>query len=310
MPSPAQADCLTRRAALLSLLLISSPGVRAGVQSETIFFLQADGRNYLLERSIHSDSPTHRFHVDKAVRLQDIRHISPARFEWDDQSDPEVNSLSFDAGGFTLIYPGQFQERELQRGEDGALHYKSWDGTRSAGGRYGYWYAPGQFDQFTYTWILPDNIELLRYRSNHQGTWTRRANAISFYAERVNNLTFEISYRVDPAHCGAIAPASSAPARPRPPAAPARIQRLDAPAPAAQAAAPGRATDEDGDGIADSHDLCRATPRGARVDRAGCALDTDRDGVPDGIDACIATPEASAVDAKGCRLPNPGAGAQ
>jgi len=294
------------RPILLTLLLLCTLHARAGVQSEIIFFLQPDGKTYLVERSIHSASPTHRFHVDKSVQLEDIRHISPARFEWDNQSDEQVNSLLFEAGGFTLIYPGSFQERELQQDRQGDFHYRSWDGTRNGQGRYGYWYSPGRFDQFTYTWIVPQNIELLRYRSNQQGTWTRRPNAVSFYAEQVNNLTFEISYRVMPASASAAAcPERPPQAQACPPApAPAR-EAASAPPQTIRTSRPSSDGDADNDGVADRLDLCTGTPPGARVDRVGCPLDTDKDGVADGLDACIATPEDTAVDAKGCRLADP-----
>jgi len=284
---------------LLPILLLMIRPALAQVQSETVFFLQPDGEHYLLERSIHSDSPTHRFHLDKQIRLDDIRHISPARFEWDDQSHPKLNSLSFDAGGFTLIYPGRFKDAELQRGADGELHYKSWNGRRDDQGRYGYWYSPGQFDQFTYTWIVPDNIELLRYRSNHQGQWTRRSNSVSFYAEKVNNLTFEMSYRVSDADAAPAVTTVAATEAGECPADTPLIAAVPAPgtAPAPSANAAG---DTDRDAVKDSDDLCPGTPQGARVDRTGCPLDTDRDGVPDGVDQCIATPEETAVDGRGC----------
>lgn len=297
---------------LSSLLLSLSLPIVAAVQSETVFFLQPDGRQFLIERSIHSESATHRFHLDKRISLEDIRHISPARFEWDD-SNEEFNSLSFDAGGFTVIYPDQFDDSELKQDKDGVLHYKSWDGTRDANGRYGYWYAPGQFDQFSYTWIVPDNIELLRYRANRQGSWTRRNNAISFYVEQANNLTFEMSYRVKPL-------ASTKPAKVIERTAPATADKQQAcqapppqnnrtsypPPPTTKRRLPPTRessfarSDKDLDKVSDDLDLCPDTPQGARVDRTGCPLDTDHDGVPDGVDACIATPDETAVGSDGC----------
>lgn len=293
---------------ILLLLLLPALPVHAGVQSETVFFLQADGRSYLLERSIHSDSPTHRFHLDKQITLNDIRHISPARFEWDDQSDDEVNSLTFDAGGFTLIYPSRFSDAEVSQDSRGDFHYKSWDGTRNAAGLYGYWYSPGDFDQFTYTWIVPDNIELQRYRSNRQGTWTRRSNAISFYAEKVNNLTFEMSYRVRPAKGQTTDRAEPMKAVPL-----AQPESIDCPpvpscaevASASRSVPAGQLGDSDEDGIDDASDLCPGTRAGSHVDKVGCALDTDADGVPDGVDRCIATAEETAVDTHGCEKTSP-----
>lgn len=62
-------------------------------------------------------------------------------------------------------------------------------------------------------------------------------------------------------------------------------------------------SDRDGDGVADSDDLCGDTPRNVTVDRYGCArtADSDRDGVTDDEDMCGDTPPGAAVDAAGCR---------
>lgn len=269
------------RGRLLLLCLLASGPALAEVSSETIFFLRPDGRHYLLERAVHSDSSSHRFHLPKSVQPEDLLHISPAHYEWDDSGEAG-NILSFDAGGFSLIYPGRFDGQSLHRDAQGVWHFKSWDGRRDADGRFGYWYAPGDFDRYTFTWIVPDNIELTRYRCNRDGTWTRRPHAVSFYAEGVNNLTFEIDYRVHP-------PAATGKAATAPP-----------PGPPARAAAPAA---DDADGVPAPADLCPDTPAGARVDRSGCPLDNDRDGVPDGIDQCIATPEDTPVDERGCRRP-------
>ena len=272
---------------LICLLVLMSPPVIAEVSSETVFFLQPDGRHFLLLRAIHSDSPSHRFHLPKRVRQEDLLHVSPARYRWDD-SDPQINSLNFDTGGFSLIYPGVFDAHELHEDAQGDLHFKSWDGQRDAAGRYGYWYAPGDFDHYTFTWIVPENIELIRYDGNRQGTWSRHAHALSYYGEGVNNLTFEIDYRVNPPHPEQ-APQAAIPA-------PQDSMTGAGTADRSNPATPGNVrpgssdlvgSDPDRDGVSTATDLCPHTPRGAVVDRAGCALDADHDGVPDGIDQWV-----------------------
>lgn len=60
--------------------------------------------------------------------------------------------------------------------------------------------------------------------------------------------------------------------------------------------------DSDGDGIVDSKDNCRATPRGVAVNAVGCPLDNDRDGVPDSQDQCPDTPRGTSVDKQGCTV--------
>lgn len=62
--------------------------------------------------------------------------------------------------------------------------------------------------------------------------------------------------------------------------------------------------DADGDGVADSEDLCLESLPSAVVDHTGCEpatlRDSDSDGVLDAQDRCPATPLGSVVDAEGC----------
>jgi len=61
--------------------------------------------------------------------------------------------------------------------------------------------------------------------------------------------------------------------------------------------------DADGDGVADSADMCGATPMGESVDVNGCSAsqhDADGDGVPNTHDSCPSTPAGEPVDVNGC----------
>ncbi|WP_449301153.1 di-heme oxidoredictase family protein [Pseudoalteromonas fenneropenaei] len=60
--------------------------------------------------------------------------------------------------------------------------------------------------------------------------------------------------------------------------------------------------DSDGDGVADSADICPNTPTGTAVDGSGCPIDSDGDGIPDSQDQCANTPTGSAVDSNGCPI--------
>jgi OOP family OmpA-OmpF porin len=59
-------------------------------------------------------------------------------------------------------------------------------------------------------------------------------------------------------------------------------------------------TDSDGDGVSDYLDKCAETPVGVPVNIDGCPADGDRDGVPDKLDRCPDTPEGLSVDSSGC----------
>ena len=60
--------------------------------------------------------------------------------------------------------------------------------------------------------------------------------------------------------------------------------------------------DHDGDGVKDSFDRCKNTPKGAEVDAQGCPLDSDEDGVVDFQDKCANTPPNATVDSLGCPI--------
>jgi OOP family OmpA-OmpF porin len=62
----------------------------------------------------------------------------------------------------------------------------------------------------------------------------------------------------------------------------------------------GGPSDEDGDGVSDTDDLCPGTPSGVDVDGDGCPFDDDGDGVYNYMDDCPDTPAGAAVDAAGC----------
>ncbi|MDH3298808.1 MAG: OmpA family protein, partial [Gemmatimonadota bacterium] len=70
----------------------------------------------------------------------------------------------------------------------------------------------------------------------------------------------------------------------------------------------GGPADEDGDGVADTDDLCPGTPRGVAVNDDGCPFDDDGDGVYNYMDNCPDTPSGAAVDANGCPTDGDGDG--
>jgi OOP family OmpA-OmpF porin len=70
----------------------------------------------------------------------------------------------------------------------------------------------------------------------------------------------------------------------------------------------GGPADEDGDGVADTDDLCPGTPEGVAVDGDGCPFDDDGDGVYNYMDDCPDTPSGAAVDANGCPTDGDGDG--
>lgn len=67
---------------------------------------------------------------------------------------------------------------------------------------------------------------------------------------------------------------------------------------------PAPVVDSDGDGVADTDDVCPGTPAGTAVTANGCPviadMDADNDGIADGDDTCPNTPSDEPADAQGC----------
>ncbi len=61
-----------------------------------------------------------------------------------------------------------------------------------------------------------------------------------------------------------------------------------------------KTSDSDQDGVADTTDECKDTPKGVAVNNIGCGLDGDIDGIADYQDECAQTPAGVTVDLRGC----------
>ncbi len=290
---------------VLILFTLISPAMSASakggnVVSENLIYLQEDGRSYLLHRSMRTDWPRYDFHVDKDVGLNKFKYIYPQNFQWDDRSSPDTNILKFNTGQFAVIYPGRF-DKEVTVDDQGIYTFKSWDGKKEGNGHFGYWNKPVNFSSFVFGWVFPSDFEIISYKSNRKGKWTRRGNTIVYQGADVNDLTFTIQYRRKEAKPQA-EPAAQAGGAPKPTIPPVPTGEP----PKAMHVKPG--TDSDGDGIVDSKDKCPNTPPATLVNAEGCIPDADKDGIIDAMDACPDTPAGVKVNNKGCELDSDGDG--
>lgn len=184
-----------RRAALAAYLLaLSAAAAQAGVVREDIVFLHADGRHYTAYKTVRSDIPTWRLSLAPGERPEDYIYIHPADYERERKNGRMV--LTFEPGSYAIMRTGRFPESALDRGADGRITYRSWDGETLPNDHFGKWTVPGNFERFAYIWVFPDNIEILDYVANRSGDWTRLGNTLSWSGSGVNDLTFDITYRV------------------------------------------------------------------------------------------------------------------
>ena len=88
---------------------------------------------------------------------------------------------------------------KLSTNADGTVTHKSDTDCNYFGNRKycGIWNSSG-FQSFALAFILPENIEATKWKTNvdNRGKWFYKHPVLRFMATRVNEINFEITYRV------------------------------------------------------------------------------------------------------------------
>ena len=168
---------------------------------ESVTFLAGDGHQFTRYTTTRSDKGNYDVFFDKADRLQDYLYINPNQFEFID-TDPHANILRFKQGNYALISQGDYVNHEyperssVREDADGLYTLTTWDGKKQPNGHYGFWNTPNNFTSFAVAWVFPENFHIIDYHTNREGEWVKRGNTLTFYAMDVNDLSFEIRYRL------------------------------------------------------------------------------------------------------------------
>jgi outer membrane protein OmpA-like peptidoglycan-associated protein len=93
-----------------------------------------------------------------------------------------------------MMRAGELKE-SLTVTEEGTYFFKKWDGSKTPDGHYGIWHSPGNFSQFVYVWVFPENFEIVKYECNRPGEWVLRHTMLAYYGKNVNDLVFTLTYR-------------------------------------------------------------------------------------------------------------------
>ena len=189
---------------LLLPFLVTTPSLNAqNVVAENIFFLKEDGMNYLNYYTIRSNLPSYGIWFDKKrfpspeQAFKDTLYFYPPNYTWDTTKQKYL-ILRVPQGSYAKLDMGRFIPGSAVRmTEDGDFIYSNWDGqTRGPDGHYGFWNTPVDYKQYVYVWVVPANIEIIKYDCNRDGRWIKRGNTIAFYGTNVNDLVFTIRYRL------------------------------------------------------------------------------------------------------------------
>jgi outer membrane protein OmpA-like peptidoglycan-associated protein len=197
----------------------------AAVEREDIIVMGANGLNFTSYKTLRSDLAERVLYLGPDEAPDDAVFIVPADYESTPLDDGGTR-LHFKSGSFALMNTGAF-DAEVERNDNNVYVFNSWDGVTRSDGHLGKWNAPDDFASFSYTWVLPRNIDILAYEANRSGTWEKRENTLNWTGKQVNDIAFTIRYRVNPAQ-GAAASAGTPPVSKRRPAS----SQAAAPAPA------------------------------------------------------------------------------
>ncbi len=190
---------------VISLLTASAIGETV---TENIFFLKPDGRSYLNYRTTRSSHPTYNLFLKKDETEGAFHYIAPDRYNFDKDTDPDRNIITFPQGNYSTMRPGSLTERQLTIDEQGIHKFVNWNEKTSPArddGHFGEWTAPDNFHQYVFAWVLPDNFEFVDYdcnRSNGEShnEWRVRNNTLAWFGYDVNDLVFTIRYRSKSSH--------------------------------------------------------------------------------------------------------------
>ena len=131
--------------------------------------------------------------MNKGASLDDYLYFFPNDFTWD-RSDSKNDILQIGQGDYSSIYEAQFED-EVEIAENGDFVYASARGQDSESGRYGFWFAPNDFEKLVYVWVLPESLEIVDARCNRDWEWVTRKNPLAWFGSNVNNVSFNIRYR-------------------------------------------------------------------------------------------------------------------
>lgn len=172
------------------------------MSSETVYILNPDGLSYTLFNGTRSGGLLD-LHVEKGEKPQDYIYFFPHNVSVTSH-DSKNDIFKIPAGGYSSMDTGKLDPNEkdsrVKINTDGTYTYTSWDGTtyHNNGKNYGQWCTPNNFRYFSVAWILPENIEVIRYSSNNdsRGKWKYNPPVLSFIGSELNNFTFTVTYRV------------------------------------------------------------------------------------------------------------------
>jgi chemotaxis protein MotB len=190
-------------AIMFALPALFSSAMADDAVSERIYYVQQDGRHAMVYTTSRTDYSDYNIWFEAKADyqpedyLKNFLYLFPNSGEWSKDPKPGYMVLKLPLGNFASLEWADLEDhKRLQVDDDGVYYYQNWDGqTKTPDGHYGLWNSPDAFEQIAYSWVFPENLEPVKFESNHEGQWVQRHNTITYYGSNVNDLAFNIQYR-------------------------------------------------------------------------------------------------------------------
>jgi flagellar motor protein MotB len=189
---------MARISAFITVILSTPALASTGAVSEIIYFLEEDGQHALVYTTVRSENASYQMQMlapEATTEVnEDFIYIFPEEHEWQ-AGIGGLRTIKLSNGNFaTLRRVNLASASTLTRNDAGDLVFHT--PSRLSGlDRRGIWNSPDGFAHIAYTWIFPKTFEPVEYTANKEGSWSERANAITYYGSNVNDLMFSITYR-------------------------------------------------------------------------------------------------------------------
>lgn len=188
----------------LVLAMISPTTAWSETIIESVTFLDEDGHSFTEFTSIRTGFSSLFKPVDRQAQnaedaLSKHMYFFPNRYKFDAQTY-DFNALTTPGPDRSEMVVGSLKDHHgiYTTTPEGNINYRTWDEetVRTVNGqKYFGRFWTGGITKLANVWVIPSSMELVRYGSNVQGDWVRRGNALAFYANNVNNVTFEFEMR-------------------------------------------------------------------------------------------------------------------
>lgn len=175
------------------------------MSSETVMIVNTDGKTYTrFDGSRYGGNLN--LYVEPGDKPEDYAYFFPHNVRVE-RLNGQTDVFKIPPGGYSSMSTGTFSTKTPEGGKptlvinsDGSFTYNSWDGKtyHNNGKNYGLWATPHNFQYFSVAWVVPENIEIIKYSSNREsrGQWKYRSPVLSFMGSNLNNFTYSVTYRV------------------------------------------------------------------------------------------------------------------